>query len=50
MELGVSYGTIEGRIVDPERDRDATGRSSESINLDSQGAPSLNHQSKNIQG
>ena len=34
MELGNSYGRIEERTVGPERDRNSTGRPTESTNLD----------------
>jgi hypothetical protein len=47
MELGNTYERIEGKIAGPERDRNSTGRPTESTNLDPQ---SLNHQPKNIHG
>jgi hypothetical protein len=49
MELGDSYGKrIGGRIAGPEWDRNSTGRSTESINLDPWGSQRLNHQLKSI--
>ena len=46
MELGDSYGRVGGRIMGPEGDRNSTGRSSESTNLDPLGYQSLNYQPK----
>jgi hypothetical protein len=34
MELGDPYGRIRGRIVDPELDRNSTGRLTNSTNMD----------------
>jgi hypothetical protein len=34
LELEDSYGRIEGRFAGPEGDRNATGRPTESTNLD----------------
>jgi hypothetical protein len=38
VELEDSYGRIQGRIVDPEQDRNSTGIPTESTNLDSWGS------------
>jgi hypothetical protein len=38
MELGDVYGTIGGKTTDPIRDRNSTGRTTESINLDPWGS------------
>jgi hypothetical protein len=34
MDLGGSYGRIEGRIAGPKGDRNSTGRLTESTNLE----------------
>jgi hypothetical protein len=48
MELGDSYGRLEGRIVGPERDRNSIGRPTESMNLNPGDSHNLSHQSKSI--
>jgi hypothetical protein len=48
MELGDSYGRVGERFGGPERDRNSTGRPTESTNLDLWGSQSLSHQPKNI--
>ena len=50
MELGNSYGTIGGRIVDTEGDRNSTGRTTQSTKLYPLDSQRLNHQPKNIFG
>jgi hypothetical protein len=50
VELEDSNGRIRGRIVDPEGDRNSTGRPTESTNLNSWGSQRLNHQPMNIHG
>jgi hypothetical protein len=50
MKLGDSYGRIGGRIMDPEGDRNSTGRLRESTNLDPWDSQVINHQPKNIYG
>jgi hypothetical protein len=44
VELGSSYGRIEGRIVGPEGNKNSTGRPTESTNLDPWDSQRLNHQ------
>lgn len=48
MELGNSYGRIEGRSTGPKGDRNSTGRPTESPNLDAWGSQRLNHQPRNM--
>ena len=50
MELGDSYWRIGERIAGPKRNRNSTGRTTESTNLDPWGSQNLNHQPKNIHG
>jgi hypothetical protein len=48
MELEDSYGIIGRRIIGPEGDRNLTGRSTESINLEPCRSQRLIHQPNNI--
>jgi hypothetical protein len=48
MELGDSYGIRGGWIAGHKGDRNSTGRSTESINMNSIHSQTLNHQPKNI--
>jgi hypothetical protein len=50
MELGDSYGRIEGRIIGPRGNRNSTERPTESTNLDPWVSQRLNHQPKSIHG
>lgn len=50
MGLEDAYGRIGGKMVGPEKDRNSTGRPTESPNPDSWASQSLNHQTKNIHG
>jgi hypothetical protein len=50
MKLGDTSGKITRSIAQSKGDRNSTERPTESINLDSWGSQSLNHQPKNIHG
>ena len=50
MKLVDSYVRKGGRIVGLKRDRNSTGRPTESTNLDLMGSQNLKYQPKNIYG